>query len=441
MTWLALVLLAGGAWASSHREAPLIARDPLADNTDLYAFVSPEPGRGDRVVLISNWIPLEKRESGPNFWGFDDEALYDIRIDGDGDAFEDISYQFRFTTTRQNLDTFLYNTGPVGSLTDPKLNVRQTFQVVRTKGGVREVLGSGLAVAPAHVGTSSMAQYAGLRESAIHTLPDGSRVFAGPRAEMFYIDLGAVFDLLQIRTVNPRPAVNATRDVNVHTIALELPKPLVTKTGAVPGGPTEAGAVIGVWSTTHRRSSTVIRSRGRHTPRGSFAQVSRLGMPLFNELVVPVRDKDRFNASHPRDDATFLRHVTQPELPALLSSLFGLRVPPAPRTDLVDVFLNGLPGLNQPANVRQAELMRLNIAIPPTPSPNRLGALAGDRAGFPNGRRPGDDVVDIALRVMAGVLLGGFDVAPNKDLTDGVDAPEVPFLETFPFLPDPHPAR
>jgi hypothetical protein len=443
---LALGFLVAGAVspaveASSHREAPLIARDPLADNTDVYAFVSTETGRSDRVVLISNWIPLQKRESGPNFWGFDDDGLYDIRIDNDADAREDVTYQFRFSTTRQTGSTFLYNTGEVTSLTDADLNIRQSYSVTRVRGATTEILATGLAVAPAHVGRTSMPDYATLRTQAIHTLPDGSRVFAGPRAEGFYVDLGAVFDLLRINTVLSRPPVNATSATNVESIALEVPKQLLTRTGLVPQSPDDPAAIVGIWSTTSRRQTTVLRRAGRTIPRGSFVQVSRLGMPLVNEVVIPLKDKDRFNGSHPKDDAQFAVHVTNSELAGLLRTLFSVNVPAAPRKDLEEVFLTGVPNLNKPPGVKPAEMLRLNVAVAPAASPNRLGVLAGDSAGFPNGRRVADDVVDIELRVVAGVLVSGFDVGPNKDLSDGVDGPDVPFLAAFPFLADPHPAR
>lgn len=438
---VATVVLAVGAFlaspaveASSHREAPGISRDPLADNTDVYAFVSPE--NSSRVCLISNWIPLQKPESGPNFWGFDDNAIYDIRIDNNGDALEDIVYQFRFKTTIRNGNTFLYNTGAVTSVSNANLNVVQTYSVTRVAGGVSTVMGSDLSVAPANIGTASISSYTPLRNEAIRTLSDTSRVFVGPRAEQFYVDLGGTFDLLMVGPLRtpPAPAKNGTAFTNVMTVALEIPR---TSLGA--GG--SADSIIGVWSTTLRRQVTVLRSTTNVRPRGPFVQVSRLGNPLVNEVVIPLKDKDRFNGSHPRDDAQFATYVTNPELATLINLIFGVNVPGTPRNDLVSVFLTGVAGLNQPTGVRAAEMMRLNMSIAPATTPNRLGVIGGDNAGYPNGRRPADDTVDISLRVVAGVLVSGFNVSPNNTLTDGVDQPDVPFLATFPFLADPHPGR
>lgn len=436
---LAGALLVPAAWASSHREAPMIAEDPLADNTDVYAFTSPEAGRQDRVVLISNYIPLENKASGPNFWGFGTNVIYDIHIDNNGDAQEDITFRFRFDNIRNTGDTFLYNTGPVRNIDDSTLNVRQTAQVQLVRRGSRPLIaGQGIQVCPSFVGVSSMPAYATIRQQAVRSMRvgrDDMRVFLGARADQFYIDLGAVFDLLQLKPTAP---INGTRDVNVHSIAIEVPKRWLTRNGKEPQDAKETNSIIGVWSTASRNQ---FRGTANRRDAGAFVQVSRLGSPLVNELVIPLKDKDKFNTSHPRGDAQFLKYVDDPEPARLFTALFGVKVPPPPRLDLRQVFLTGVPGLNQPANVRPAEMIRLNMAIPPAKEPNRLGVLGGDLAGYPNGRRPGDDSVDITLRAAAGVLVKEFDVAPNNTLSDGVDKPDQPFLETFPFLADPTPGR
>jgi len=444
-----VIVLAGlwvlGPQASSHREAPLIASDPLADNTDVYAFVDPnEPGL---VTFIANFIPLEFPSSGPNFHRFDDNVLYEVMVDNNGDAVEDITFQFHFQTTVRNPGTFLYNTGPVTTLDDPDLNVMQQGFVSRVDGprrsGTSVPLGS-VPVMPAHVGLNSMPDYDQMIGSGVQQLPGGMRVFAGPRDEGFYLDLGAVFDLLQLRnlTGNFGAPVDGTAGFNVHTIAFQVPVDQLTRSGAPPTNPTDPNAVIGVWSTASRPSVTS-RTAGGETHSGPWVQVSRLGNPLVNELVIDLARKDAFNGLEPTGDAVALDRVTDPEVARLLTGLFGVSVPPPPRDDLVTIFLPGIPGLNQPTNVTPSEMLRLNMAIPPSTGSavSRLGLLGGDTAGFPNGRRVGDDVVDIALRVMAGAtaFTPMYDVFPNNALGDGVDGNAVPYLDVFPYLASPHP--
>ena len=450
---IALALVAAGAFlvplrASSHREAPLISQDPLADNTDVYAFVSPE--RPDRVVLIADFIPLEFPSSGPNFWKFDDNVLYEIMIDNTGDAVEDVTYQFRFTTQIANPNTFLYNTGQVTSIDDPDLNVRQFFTLTEVRGprrtGTRTVIGQNLHVMPANVGEISMPNYVRDLGSGVHTLStDGIRAFAGPRDDPFFVDLGATFDLLQLRTLNRRtgPAVDGLGNYNVHTIALEIPISRLTRTGAAPSGASDPNASIGVWSTASRPATTT-RMAGGAVSSGDFVQVSRLGMPLVNEVVIPLGVKDTFNGLEPTGDGAALSFVTNPTVPPLLEALFGVKTPPTPRNDLVTIFLTGIPGLNQiGTSPRPSEMIRLNMAIPPSRNPSRLGLLGGDTAGFPNGRRPSDDVVDIELRALAGgtPFTPAFNVSPNNTLGDGIDANDTPFFSGFPFLSSPHPGN
>ena len=448
-----LALVAAGTYliplrASSHREAPLISQDPLADNTDVYAFVSPE--RPDRVVLIANFIPLEFPSSGPNYWKFDDNVLYEIMIDNTGDAVEDLTYQFRFVTQTANPNTFLYNTGQVTSIDDPDLNVRQFFTLTEVRGprrtGARTVIGQNLHVMPAHVGLISMPNYVGDLGSGVHQLgTDGIRAFAGPRDDPFFVDLGATFDLLQLRTLNGKTGspVDGLGNYNVHTLAVEVPISRLTRTGAAPAGATDPNASIGVWSTASRPAITT-RTPGNAVASGDFVQVSRLGMPLVNEAVIPLGVKDTFNGLEPTGDGAALSFVTNPTVPPLLQALFGLRTPPTPRNDLVAIFLTGIPGLNQiGTSPRPAEMIRLNMAIPPSQNPSRLGLLGGDNAGFPNGRRPADDVVDIELRALAGgtPFTPAFNISPNNALGDGIDANDTPFFSTFPFLSPPHPGN
>ena len=432
----------GSVAASSHREAPLISQDPLADNTDVYAFVS--PASPDKVTLIANFIPLQLPDSGPNFWKFDDNVLYEIMVDNDGDAVEDITFQFRFRSETRNPNTFLYNTGQITSLDDADWNVRQFYSVARIDGprrqGRGQLLADNLPTPPVNVGVRSIPDYASLAAAAVRPLANGMQVFAGQRDEGFYVNLG-VFDLLGVP-----PADNDTPDstagLNVHTIAIEVPIGALTANGSRPGNPADPNAVIGVWSTASRPSVTTrTGSEERHNNR--YVQVSRLGQPLVNEVVIPRRLKDAFNSIPPTEDAVALPVVQDPEVPKLLKLLFNVDSPPAPRADLVTIFLTGIPGLNQPANVRPAEMLRLNVAIAPTTNPNRLGVLGGDPAGFPNGRRVGDDVTDIAIRAMAGAtpLTPSFNTGINAQLGDGVFGNDMPYLATFPYLAHPHPGN
>ena len=439
------------ALASSHREAPSISKDPSVDNTDVYVFRSPDAP--ETVTLVANFIPFSAAQSGPNFWTLDDDALYEIHIDNNGDAKEDITYQFRFRTDVRSKNTFLYNTGQVTSLNDTDLNVRQFYTVTRVDGNRRSgsptVVGSEIQVAPWNVGPRSTPNYeTNLGAPAVATLNAGEgKVFVGPRDDPFFVDLGSVFDLLALRPIQslhlvPNPAnaagVDGLKGYNVHTIALQVPIARVLGSNS---------SIIGVWSTASRSRVSVRSATSRPVQSlSSFVQVSRLGMPLVNEVVMPLAFKDIFNGSEPAGDyplfqsnETFRNRVLDPEVAKLIPVLYpGVTVPPAPRNDLVSVFLTGIEGVNKPAGVVPSEQIRINLSTPVTASPNRLGAIAGDAGGFPNGRRLGDDAVDIALRVVAGVLVPGFDKSPNNALTDGVDANDRPFLTRFPYVATPH---
>ena len=394
--------------ASSHREAPLISGMPKLDNTDVYAFVS--PNKMDTATIVANFNPFEDPAGGPNFYSFDTKARYKINIDINGDARADIVYTWRFKTTVRNSKTFLYNTGPVTRLGDVDLNVVQNYDLVQWRRGVgTRVLAKGLYTAPANVGTASMPNYAALRTQATYAR-NGVTTFAGQADDPFFLDL-RVFNLLYGGNLS-EVGNDTLKGYNVQTVAIQVP---ISKLGGKKN-------VIGVWSSTDKATS-----------RGSYVQVSRLGMPLVNEVVIPLKDKDRWNASRPYRDAQFLPYVVRPELPKLLNAVYGLPVPKEPRNDLVKVFLTGISGVNKPKNVRPAEMLRLNLTPFTGQTVNRLGVIGGDLNGFPNGRRLTDDVLDASLQVVAGELVG----YPN-DLGDGVNANDVPFTSTFPYVALPH---
>lgn len=456
-------MLAIPSLASSHAEAPLISMDRFADNTDTYAFRSVEPGREGFVTLIANYIPLQEPSGGPQWFRFDDTVLYEIKIDNTGDGVEDISYQFQFTTQRVNNDTILGHTAVnenavISNLNDPDYNMPQTYTVRRMdrfRNRVGVTLAAGLRTPPNNVGPRVTPNYEqNLGQPAVYSLPNGGKVFAGQRDEYFYIDLG-VFDALNFRSITDVGGIDSTKTYNVSTIAIELPISDLTNSRSVPTSPTAPDAVIGVWATASRRSTRVIQPDGTQQTEGVFRQVSRLGNPLVNEVVIPLGLKDAFNAIPPSVDGTIPRvvqAVQDPELARLMAAVFGINIPPPPRNDLVQIFTTGIPvnpitGPNYTTFLNSDgiphEYLRLNVAIPPTPigSQNRLGLLGGDVAGFPNGRRVFDDVTDIALRAMAGgtPFTPATNVAPNNTLGDGVSFnPEGPLLTRFPYLRPPN---
>lgn len=423
-----------GAHASSHREAPLIGNDPGVDNTDTYFFVSPE--NDDAVTMVGCWWPMEEAAGGPNWFHFVDNVAYEFHIDNNGDARPDITYRFLFQTTIVDPGTFLYAKGPLSSLNDPNWNYYQTYSVTKLNHAVgSSEIGSGLLVPPANIGPRTTPDYENLVDDAFYTLPNGTKVFAGQRDDPFFVDLGAVFDLLGFRAVpgNTGQGVDGVGGYNVQAIVLEVPISDLTRDGSNPSETGDPAAVLGLWATASRPAAN-----------GQFAQVSRLGMPLVNEVVIPLGKKDLFNRSRPKDDGQFLDFVTDPELPKTIEALYGVTAPPAPRCDLVAAFLTGVPGLNQPPNVIPGEMIRLNVAIKPDAVFSRFGVLAGDLDGFPNGRRLIDDVVDIEERVVAGVLYPAFcdpNFVPHPlagQLGDGIDQNDMPFLETFPYVATPH---
>ena len=421
-----------GVTAASHREAPLIAYDPQADNSDLYAFVSPD--KPDTVTFIMNVVPLQAPYGGPNYYTFGDDIAYRLHIDNDGDAEEDIVYEWRFTTRVENPETFLYTTGPVTSIDSPNLNVKQFYSLTRSdKGGAPRTLIENVPVAPSNVGSNSFPNYDAVAAQAVREVPNtgGAMVFAGQRDDPFFVDL-RIFDLLQPA---PPPRDNLA-GLNVNTIALQAPLTRFTKDGMRPSAPSDANAVIGVWSTTWRQSTRVVNTDGTMSSDGPWVQVSRLGSPLVNEVVIPRGMKDKFNASQPKDDvANFAKYVTNPELATLLNVVAGFPAPKEDRDDLVNVFVTGVQGLTQPAGqTGVGEMLRLNLGVPPTANPNRMGVLGGDLQGYPNGRRLADDVTDISLQAVGGVL----KMVPGASaLSDGVGENDRPFSTTFPYVASP----
>ena len=437
--------------ASSHREAPLISNDPQADNTDVYAFVSPD--RPDSVTIVANYIPLEEPAGGPNFASFGEDVLYALHVDNNGDGEDDISYEFRFKTHVRNGNTFLYNTGPITSLDDPDWNVRQTYSVTRVTGD-RDVLGEQIPTPPVNIGPRSTPAYDTLASAAITELPDGVKVFAGQRDDPFFVDLGSVFDLAGLRPFNPLhvlplPAADGVDGVggfNTHTIAIQVPTAQLVA----------AGPTIGVYASASRPKLTIRGRRGTEKAEGPWIQVSRLANPLVNEVVIPLARKDQWNASDPESDRRFEAFYLEPEVTRLENLLYPVLddAPATGRGDLVAILLTGVPTLNFTGPTR-SDLIRLNTSIPPSGpagAGNRLGLLAGDFAGFPNGRRLEDDVTDIELRAFAcgygpivgpiiqsfGFCSGNANRSPNNLLGDGVDHNEKPFLTTFPYVASPH---
>jgi hypothetical protein len=437
---------------SSHREAPEISKDPVADSTDVYAFVSPD--HADSVTLIANYIPLEGPDGGPNFYAFGDDVLYQIHIDNDADGVAEISYQFRFRDELQIPNTFLYNVGPIESLDSNNWNRRQFYSVTRVD-HVRHratVLGEHLASPPCNIGPLSTPNFGTLAAQAVHELPDGHVVYAGQRAEGFYVDLGSIFDLGGLRpfadlhatfglpAVQTSDGVNATKALNVHTIAIQVPKTALTVDGWNPADPGDQRSVIGVWTTASRQKARMMGASedGGDIRAGPFVQVSRLANPLGNEVLIPLNRKDYWNSQAPVDDKQFVSHYQHPELAKLLPVLYpgvfphlaGLNGSNKPRADLVAILLTGIaagliPGFQNSTGPTLADTLRLNMAIKPTNSPNNLGLLGGDLAGFPNGRRVFDDVVTIELRAIAGVTYPLIDPTFNPDgaasvVTDGL---------------------
>ena len=479
---VATACAAGVSLASSHREGPYITSMPKVDGTDLYMFRSYESGRQDFVTILANYQPFQDPQGGPNFYMYDPNALYEIHIDNNGDGIEDITFQFTFKNTTKNtalnvggkmVKIPLINSGQITGVNSAALDVRETYSVNVVRGTRRGGARSGASNSTGGAQTfdkpvdnigektfpNGYANYANQHVYGL-TIPGCTtpgKVFVGQRKEPFFIAVGKIFDLINLNPLGAETGGNNNdlEGKNVSTLALEIPINCLT---------TAADPVISAYTSASVRQTRIVSGApatglgNASREGGPWTQVSRLGMPLVNEVVIGTQDKDKFNASRPKDDAAkFADYVTNPTLPALIETLFPAAKAPTnfPRTDLVTVFLKGIEGVNQPKNIGSnlAEMMRLNTSIAPTAAgaQNVLGVAGGDLAGYPNGRRPGDDVVDISLRVAMGalcVLTGANDTlkvgckpsdAPAGGLafTDGVRKSAGNFGSTFPYLTTP----
>jgi hypothetical protein len=434
----ALAPLTGGA--SSHREAPLVAADPQIDTTDLWAFMSED--RPSTVTLIASWLPFQEPAGGPNFYAWAEGVRYSINIDNDHDAKPDVTYEWVFTDHYRNPNTFLYNTGPVTSLSDPDLNFYQTYDLTRINkdSGRRSLLVNDAMAVPSNVGAASMPNYnSNLFDQGTESFgPAPSHTWAGQSDDAFFLDL-RVFDLLYGANLS-EVGDDTLAGFNVSTLALQVPKDDLAASGDA-----EANPIIGIWSTTSRRSVQIQKGNGSTDANGKFVQVSRLGMPLVNEVVIPVGLKDYFNSSKPKADGAALPLVQDPELPRLLNAIYGTDIPDSDpdtagiqRADLISVFLTGVDGLNMPSGVTPSEQLRLNMSIAPCSTAcSPFGVLGGDTAGFPNGRRLSDDIIDISLRVVLGVLLQQ-NTPLSETIGDAVNANDVAFNSEFPYVAYPH---
>jgi len=465
------------AQASSHREAPGITSMPKVDSTDLYVFNSYEQGRAGYVTLIADYFPFQDPWGGPNYFFLDRDAFYRIHVDNTGDGVEDITFQFRVTPVLVDLKVPVggkqvsvpqYNLGPItGARTNQNILESYTMWVIRgpvnngspgtNSGFVTSPNGSSRFAKPAdNVGQKSIPDYPSYAAGFIEefnfpgcTANGGvGRVFVGQRKEPFAVNIGEIFDLVNLNPLGARDAEpNPLEEKNITTFAIEVPAACLTKNASSP--------VIGAWQTSALPRSRVLSNNpsfGKVTNNsGDYVQVSRLGMPLVNEVVIGIKDKDLFNASKPKGDAALATYITNPTLPAILALLFPVTAPTnIPRTDLVATFATGIEGVNFLSDGQPHEMMRLNTSIPATSAvqQNNLGVLGGDNAGFPNGRRPGDDVVDIELRVAMGALchaLPGVFCTPaqapsgNLPFTDGVLQDVTQFDAVFPYLRAPLP--
>jgi Domain of unknown function (DUF4331) len=462
--------------ASSHREAPITALDQKADLTDFYAFVSYAPGDATKVTFILCVDPLQETDNGPNWSPFDPDILYEIKVDNNNDAIADIAFQFKFTTEQRLPNLFQVYAGAGGGINAPAnspppvapgtpvvppqitsfnsvgLGQRQKYTVTMVRNGVATPLTNGapLYVVPSNPGPRTM-NYNALFNSAIYTVGTGMKVFAGTTDDPFWIDLGAAFDTLNLRSTVNGGVLSAAQDAAlqnvapdqvsgfaVNSIAIEVPIAILTRTGNIEAA-TSPAATIGTWGTTSRPRTTVRRSPLPAVSSGVYHQIQRLANPLINELIIGTGYKDRFSMDQPANDAQFASFFLDPPLARVLNAATGgaLSIPMPPRTDLLPLvqYRPPIAATGTPAGPI-ADLLRLNTGVPPTPagSQHRLGLLGGDPAGFPNGRRLGDDAVDVALRAVAGVLNPSFNIFPNNRLGDGVNVNDGSYRASFPYL-------
>ncbi len=433
----ALVAVAVGQ-GSSHREAPNVMLDPAADNTDTYAFTANDAP--DALTVVANWVPGGNPANGPNFFRFDDRARYYISLDNTGDGKADIRYRYVFKTKVSSTSYRQAQPG-VSSFDDPKLQTKQTYEIVREtfsdgKPTGEKSIAKDLPVAPSNAGPKTFPDYNKVANEAIRTV-GSSKYFAGQRNDAFYIDLGAAFDNINLRvgTGNTGGGTDSQAGTSIQTITMQVPEAEVTKDAKAVSGPDAENAVVGVWASTERRKIEVSNSDfdSNAKSRGSWVQVSRLGTPLLNELFIPARFKDSFNRRKPEtDDRLVKKYVLEPEFAKQINGLsaVGLGAPEKDRTDLVQAILTGIPGLNEitKTNPAAADTLKINLGTMPAQTPNRFGVLGGDNAGFPNGRRLEDDVTDIYVQLAGGFLKG------NKiPAGDGVDQDDQAFLPVFPY--------
>ncbi len=456
---LGLLVFPTSVLGSSHREAPLISTDPTADNTDVYAFVSPD--KPDTVTLVADYIPLEDPAGGPNFYAFDDKVLYAIHVDNNGDGKDDVTYQFRFQTVTKNPNTFLYNTGQLTTQGDPDWNRQQSYSVTRVMGGTSTLLDHFDPTTPVNIGPRSTPNYAMLEQKNINGLSNGGLAFVGQRDDPFFVDTGSIFDLAGLRPFNAAhliplgtaPGVDGLGGFNTHSIIIRVPITEVTSNHKM-NPATARAATIGVWASASRQTQRVLKPDGSQATSGAWQQVSRLGNPLINEVVIPLGAKDYWNSQPPYADKQFAKYYTSPEVAGLINLLYPSLpdVATTNRTDLAQILLTGVPGLNNTGTV-QSDMLRLNTGIAPCTADSatdtvgkcsRLGVLSGDLAGFPNGRRLSDDVTDIELRAIAqgyGTFLatnfGLPNKSPNKLVGDGVNTNDMAFNAHFPYVASP----
>ena len=440
---------------SSHREAPEISKDPVADSTDVYAFISPD--KPDTVTIIANYIPLQQPDGGPNFYEFGDDVRYNINISHGGTGRADIVYTFDFTTKIRNPNTFLYNTGQIKNIAGAEWNRPQFYTVSRRENSRTVVLARNLRVPPVNVGKRSTPNYDQLSAQAVHKVRNRT-FFAGQRADAFHVDLGSIFDLGGLRPFNENhlipltkmDGINSVQAYNVHTIALQVPISDLTRFHDKPTSVDAPQSVIGVWTAAGRRASRVFdAAKGKYVGHGPYKQISRLANPLFNEVLVPMAEKDMWNTRLPGSDKMFAKYVAKPELQGLLPALYpgvfpNLAAYKKPRADLDAILLTGIPkgvvpGFQNYTGATKADMLRLNVAIPPTSNPNNLGVVGGDLAGFPNGRRINDDVVTIELRAIAGATIPLVDKSYTPDdaagaVTDGTTNTNAAVTDSFPYL-------
>ena len=435
----ALAAVTAIGFSASHREAPLTSQDPTGDDTDFYVFKSPDAP--DATTFVANWIPFEDPAGGPNFYSFDPKARYYINVDNTGDGVYDIRYRFQFKTTYREPGTYLYALGgPVTSPRDKDLNVIQTYTVTREEYRSGRLVGAeriakDRLTPPNNVGEKTTPNYSETARKAIQELSGGVKIFAGQREDPFFASLGRIFDTVNLTGAglgNKGGGVDDLAGYGVHSVVLQVPDEHVTRDGRAVEDAKARNAVIGAWASTERRSLDAGGSA-----KGGWRQVSRLGNPLVNELIIPLADKDKFNRTQPSNDAAnYGKYVVKPGIAAALNALYpDVNAPEDDRTDIVQAVLQGVPGLNAfpgKAGELPTDTLKINLGVPPSEEPNRLGVLGKDNAGYPNGRRLTDDVVDIDLQVVAGALKG--NMVP---LGDGVDANDVEFSSEFPYVADP----